>query len=132
MYTDENVNFPINNCSFIVRFTAKQNASPFKVTRLCRWQNKLLITISAIYYNRFQSPSGRILFAAATAVASAANAGEDEDEPHDVATAKSAHIAAATAVVEEHQEQNDITAIAAASVCTVRKESVHFMYLLIY
>lgn len=70
------------------------------------------------------------LLAATAAVTSAANAGEDEDEPHDVATAQSAHIAAATAAVEKHQEQNDVARVAAASVCTVCKDSVHVMYLL--
>ena len=78
-------------------------------------------------------PARRLLFAAtAAARAATANAGKDENQPYDVARIASAHRAAATAVVEEHQEQNDITAIAAASVCTVCKESVHFMYLLLY
>ena len=39
-----------------MRFTAKQNAPPFKMTRLCRWQNKLLITIlrfiTIVFYRR--------------------------------------------------------------------------------
>ncbi len=34
------------------------------------------------------------------------------------------------AAVEKHQEQNDVARVAAASVCTVCKDSVHVMYLL--
>lgn len=76
-------------------------------------------------------PVRRLLFAAtAAARAATANAGKDENQPHNVATIASAHRAAA--VVQEHQEQNNVATIAAASVCTVCKESVHFMYLLLY
>ncbi len=76
-------------------------------------------------------PARRLLFAAtAAARAATANAGKDENQPHNVARITSAHRAAA--VVQEHQEQNNVATIAAASVCTVCKESVHFMYLLLY
>ena len=78
-------------------------------------------------------PARRLLFAAtAAARAATANAGKDENQPYDVARIASAHRAAATAVVQEHQEQNNVATITAASVCTVCKESVHFMYLLLY
>ena len=80
-------------------------------------------------YNALPLPKQRFLLAAAAAVPTAANAGEDENEPYKVATIASAH-RCTTAVVEKHQEQNDIATIAAASVCTVCKKSVHVMYLL--
>lgn len=80
-------------------------------------------------YNALPLPQQRFLLAAAAAVPTAANAGEDENEPYKVATIASAH-RRTTAVVEKHQEQNDIATIAAASVCTVCKKSVHVMYLL--
>ena len=74
-------------------------------------------------------PARRLLFAAtAAARAATANAGKDENQPHNVARIASAHRAAATAVVQEHQEQNNVATITAASVCTVCKESVHVMY----
>ena len=68
------------------------------------------------------------------ATSTAAKAGKKENEPYDVAriaTAK-ARSTAATATIEQHNEQHYVTSIATATVCTVWKESVHFMYLLVW
>ena len=67
-------------------------------------------------------PARRLLFAAtAAARAATANAGKDENQPYDVAriaTAK-ARSTAATATIEQHNEQHYVTSIATATVCTV-------------
>ena len=56
-----------------------------------------------------------------TRTSTAAKAGENENEPYDVAriaTAK-ARSTAATATIEQHNEQHYVTSIATATVCTV-------------